>query len=85
MAQPFSGITRTLTQVGERFDPDAQFTKAVIQEYVKHAESGNLGDVPLPPGFARKTEFWKVIMLSGAMACFMGLAGAGFMNLIDKV
>ncbi len=85
LAQPFTGLTRTLTEVGNRFDPDAQFTKAVIKEYVKHRESGFQGDVPLPPGFARKSEFWKVIFLSGCVACFMGLAAAGFMNLVDKV
>jgi hypothetical protein len=85
MAQPFTGLTRTLTEVGQRFDPDAQFTKAVIKEYVKHAESGIQGDVPLPPGFARKSEFWKILLLSGTVACFMGVAAAGFMNFVDEV
>ncbi len=85
MAQPFSGLTRTLTEVGQRFDPDAQFTKAVIKEFVKHRESGIQGDVPLPPGFARKSQFWKIVFLAGSVACFMGLAAAGFMNFVDKV
>lgn len=83
--QPFSGLTRTLTEVGNRFDPDAQFTKAVIKEYVKHAESGNDGDLPLPPGFARKPAFWKMIFLSGLVAAFMGVASAAFMNFGDEV
>ncbi len=85
MAQPIAGLSRTLTEVGQRFDPDAQFTKAVIKEYVKHSESGIQGDVPLPPGFARKSEFWKVLLLSGAVASFMGVAAAGFMNFVDMV
>lgn len=85
ISQPFSGLTRTLTEVGQRFDPDAQFTKAVIAEYTVHAASGNDGDMPLPPGFANKGDFWRMIFLVSIVACLMGLISAAFMNFGDEV
>jgi hypothetical protein len=85
ITQPFSGLTRTLTEVGLKFDPDAQFTKSVIQEYVKHSESGSEGDLPLPPGFARKADFWRLLLLVAIVACIMGVLSAAFMNFGDEV
>ena len=85
IAQPFSGLTRTLTEVGLKFDPDAQFTKSVIKEYVKYSETGHEGDIPLPPGFARKADFWRLLVLVAIVACIMGVVSAAFMNFGDEV
>lgn len=85
ISQPFSGLARTLTEVGNRFDPDAQFTKAVISEYRVHAQTGNEGDMPLPPGFANKADFWRLLFLVAIVSCFMGLVSAAFMNFGDEV
>ncbi len=86
ISQPFSGLTRTLTEVGLKFDPDAQFTKSVIQEYVKHSEAGgHEGDIPLPPGFARKADFWRLLLLVAIVASIMGIVSAAFMNFGDEV
>ncbi len=85
VSQPFEGLTRTLTEVGNRFDPDAKFTKAVISDYKRVAEEGNEGDIPLPPGFARKYKFWKLIFFGALVATFMGVASAAFLNFGDEV
>ncbi len=85
ISQPFSGLTRTLTEVGLKFDPDAQFTKAVINEYIKNSETGHEGDIPLPPGFARKTDFWRLLLLVAIVASIMGIVSAAFMNFGDEV
>ena len=85
VAQPFVGLQRTLTEVGNRIDPDAKFTKAVISDYRRVDEEGNDGDVPLPSGFARKWKFWKSIFWGGLVATFMGVASAAFMNFTDEV
>lgn len=85
VAQPFEGLARTLTEVGNRIDPDAKFTKAVIAEYSRVDKEGNEGDVPLPSGFARKFKFWKLMFFAGLVACVMGVICAIFMNIGDEV
>lgn len=80
-----TNISRKISDVGNRLDPDALFTKSVIREYVKHNEEGNEGDLPLPTGFARKKKFWKLIILVSLIAAFIGLAACGFMNFVDKI
>lgn len=85
ISQPFEGLTRTLTEIGNKIDPDAQYTKAIISEYAKHADRDNEGDLPLPAGFARKYKFWKIIVISGMIALFLGVAISGFQNFIDEV
>jgi hypothetical protein len=84
ITQPFEGLSRTLTEVHHRFDPDAQFTNAIIQNYTKHAESGLDGDVPLPPGFARKPAFYKMLFLIGISSSIIAIICLAFMNIIDK-
>lgn len=82
MTEPIRGITRTLTNY---IDPDAVMTKKMISTYSTVANQGNEGDVPLPPGFARRLNFWKLVFVSGLIAVFMGLASSIFMNFTDKV
>ena len=53
VVQPLEGLQRTFTELGNRIDPDAQYTNALIDQYQKHSE-GNEGDLPLQTGFARK-------------------------------
>jgi hypothetical protein len=84
VVQPLEGLQRTFTEIGNRIDPDAQYTNALIDQYQKHAE-GNEGDLPLQTGFARKLKFWKVILLLCVVASFMGLVAAGFMNATEEV
>ena len=37
-------IGRRISNVGQTIDPDAQFTKAIIQDYVKYNRAGGEGD-----------------------------------------
>lgn len=85
VSTPFEGLQRTLTEVGNRIDPDAQFTKAALNKYIEVAEQGPEGDIPLPPGFARKPPFWKLMFLNGVGAVIMGVLGAAFMNMAEEV
>lgn len=85
VSQPFEGLARTITTVGQRFDPDAQFTNAVIADLKTINAKGNEGDVPVSPGFARTWVFWKVIVFTAALSAFMGVATAAFMNFADQV
>jgi hypothetical protein len=85
VAKPFEGLKRTITEVGNRFDPDAKFTKAVIGDYTRIAEEGNEGDIPLPSGFARKYKFWKIVFWGAAVSCLIGVAAAAFLNFADEV
>jgi len=78
-------IGRKLSEVGQKFDPDAQFTKAIIEDYVKFSRTGVEGDVPLPTGFARKAMFWKMVLVSGFVAAVMAVVACGFINIIDNV
>jgi hypothetical protein len=84
VVQPLEGLQRTFTEIGNRIDPDAQYTNALIDQYQKHSE-GNEGDLPLQTGFARKKKFWKVIVLLTIISSFMGLVAAGFMNATEEV
>lgn len=84
VVQPLEGLQRTFTEIGNRIDPDAQYTNALIDQYQKHSE-GNEGDLPLQTGFARKAKFWKVILLLCVLSSFMGLVAAGFMNAVEEV
>ena len=84
VVQPLEGLQRTFTELGNRIDPDAQYTNALIDQYQKHSE-GNEGDLPLQTGFARKAKFWKVVLLLTVVASFMGLVAAGFMNCTEEV
>jgi hypothetical protein len=84
IVQPLEGLQRTFTEIGNRLDPDAQYTNALIDQYQKN-NSGNEGDLPLQTGFARKSKFWKVVLLLTAVSAFMGLVAAGFMNATEKV
>ena len=81
---PLEGLQRTFTEIGNRIDPDAQYTNALMETYVKAGEGGE-GDLPLQTGFARKKKFWKVMLLVTIIAGFMGLVAAGFMNATQKV
>lgn len=85
VAKPLEGLKRTITEVGNKIDPDAKFTKAVISDYRRIDEEGNEGDLPLPPGFARKWKFWKIVFWGGLCATFMGVASAAFLNFGDEV
>lgn len=84
VVQPLEGLQRTFTEIGNRIDPDAQYTNALIDQYQKHSE-GNEGDLPLQTGFARKAKFWKMVLLLTVLASFMGLVAAGFMNATQEV
>lgn len=84
VVQPLEGLQRTFTEIGNRIDPDAQYTNALIDQYQKNSE-GNEGDLPLQTGFARKAKFWKVILLLTVLSSFMGLVAAGFMNATEEV
>lgn len=84
VVQPLEGLQRTFTEIGNRIDPDAQYTNALIDQYQKHSQ-GNEGDLPLQTGFARKLKFWKVALLLTVIASFMGLVAAGFMNATEEV
>lgn len=81
----FDGLTRTLTQMSNVFDPDGEFTKAVIDSYVKNADEAQQGDMPLPTGFARKAAFWKVAFLAGCLSIVIAVVAAAFVNMIDEV
>jgi hypothetical protein len=85
IAQPIAGLTRTLTEVGNRFDPDAKFTRALIADYAHVAKEGNEGDIPFPDGFANTLIFWKVIFYTVCVAILMAVVAAGFMNFVDEV
>jgi hypothetical protein len=85
VSQPFEGLARTITHVGNRIDPDAKFTKEVLESYTQIDKQGNEGDVPLSPGFARTKKFWRLIFFTAALAAFMGVATCGFMNFADEV
>lgn len=81
----FDGLSRTLTGVGNMIDPDGEFTKKVITDYVSHAEDAQGGELPLPTGFARKARFWKIVVLGGATAVVIAGFAAMFINMIDNV
>lgn len=85
LAQPIDAISRTLTEVGHRFDPDAKFTKSVIADYTKVSSEGNEGDIPFPEGFCNTYPFIQIIFWVGIVACIMGIMAAGFMNFTDEV
>ena len=78
MVEPMNALTRTMSNVGQHFDPDLEMTKNLISDLNKHASTGNEGDVPEPPSFARHVEFWKMFLLNGVVACIMGVIGAGY-------
>jgi hypothetical protein len=84
IVQPLEGLQRTFTEIGNRIDPDAQYTNALIDQFEANAK-GNEGDLPLQTGFARKKKFWKVIFLLTLVSGFMGLVAAGFMNATEEV
>jgi len=85
VSQPFEGLSRTMTELGHKIDPDSKFTKSVIHEYARVAEAGNDGDIPFPPGFARSIYYWKLIFFVVMLSAFMGLAAAAFLNFGDEV
>ncbi|RYH19910.1 hypothetical protein EON65_25295 [archaeon] len=82
--QPIDKLTRTITDIAERFDPDAKFTKAVISDYTQVANEGNEGDIPFPEPFANTFNFWKVTFLTVLLAILMGILSAAFMNFTDE-
>lgn len=82
---PYEGLKRTITEVGNKIDPDAKFTKAVLSDYQRVDQEGNEGDIPLPKGFASTYKFWKIIFWGGLVSAFMGIAAAAFMNFADEV
>lgn len=84
VVQPLEGLQRTFTEIGNRIDPDAVYTTALLDQYQKHSE-GNEGDLPLQTGFARKKKFWKVVLLLTICSSFMGLVAAGFLNATEEV
>lgn len=84
VVQPLDTIQRTMTEIGNTIDPDAQYTNALIEQYTKHNE-GHDGDLPMQTGFARKAKFWKVILLLSVVSGIMGLVAAGFMNAVEQV
>ena len=61
---PVNLLTRTMSSVGQTFDPDGEMTKNLLSNINKAAEDGHEGDVPEPPAFARKIEFWKMMLLN---------------------
>jgi len=85
ISQPLEGLSRTMTELGHKIDPDAKFTKSVIHEYSRVAEAGNDGDIPFPPGFARSIYYWKLIFFVVLVASFMGVAAAAFLNFGDEI
>eukprot|EP00981_Chlorochromonas_danica_P009936 scaffold2913_cov181-Ochromonas_danica.AAC.30 len=85
ITQPIAGLARTLTEVGNRFDPDAKFTKSVIAEYNVVSAKGNEGDIPFPDGFLNTFAFWKVMFFVMLVASIMGVIASGFMNFTDQV
>lgn len=85
ISQPLEGLARTMTELGNKIDPDSKFTKSVITEYSRVAEAGNDGDIPFPPGFARSIYYWKLIFFSALVAAFMGIAAAAFLNFGDEI
>ena len=54
-------IGRRISTVGQTIDPDAQFTKAIIQDYVKYNRTGGEGDGRLP--FLLTTLFLSIYMM----------------------
>jgi len=79
-------FTRGLTDaLGLDFNADEAWTKQLIDNYIYGEEHGRDGDVPLPAAFAQDSGFWKTMFLSGVIGCIMGLAGTGFMNVVDYV
>lgn len=85
ISQPFDGLARTLTTVGNHFDPDAKFTNQIVQEITAVQSQGNEGDIPVSPGFARTKKFWRLIFYTVLVSAFMGVATAAFMNFSDQV
>ena len=81
----FGALTRTLTEIGQAFDPDGEFTKAVIEDYVEHGNPAQPGELPLPAGFARKAKFWKTVFIGGILAVLIGSLAALFSNTTDNV
>lgn len=82
MSSRFGGITRTLTNA---FDPDGEFTKKAIENYVEHGSPAQEGELPLPAGFARKAKFWKIVFLGSVLGIFIALAASLFVNMIDNI
>ena len=85
MSTGFGALTRTLTEIGNTFDPDGEFTKAVIEDYVEHAQPAQEGEMPLPAGFARKAKFWKILFLGGVCSIIIASLAALFINMVDNV
>eukprot|EP01033_Poteriospumella_lacustris_P006619 gene6619-4769_t len=85
VSQPFEGLARTLTSVGNRFDPDAKFTNNLLEEINTVSHRGNEGDLPISPGFARTKKFWRLIFYTVLVASFMAVAASLFMNVGDQV
>lgn len=85
VSQPFEGLARTLTSVGNHIDPDAKFTNHVLEEINSVNNRGNEGDLPVSPGFGRKRKFWRLIFYTVLVASFMGVAACLFMNVADHV
>eukprot|EP01038_Epipyxis_sp_PR26KG_P009499 gene9499-12796_t len=82
---PFEPLARTLTEQIRAFDPDEQFTKAIIQDYSKHNEEGVQGDMPLQSGFARKKAFWVVMLLNGLQGVILAIVASLFSNITKNV
>jgi H+/Cl- antiporter ClcA len=85
VSQPFEGLARTITTVGNRFDPDAKFTNSLLEEINTVSHKGNEGDLPISPGFARTRKFWRLIFYTVLLAGFMAVAASLFMNVSDQV
>jgi hypothetical protein len=82
----FTQFGRTVTDtIGLTYETEEQWTQSLIAEYVRVAEKGVDGDMPLPAGFCREYRFGRMMFFSGVFGCFMGLLGAGFLNIADKV
>lgn len=83
----FDGETlrRTMTETMRRLDPDEEYTKAVINDYVKAKEEYNDGDIPLPGGFTHTRAFWKTLFAGFIMAGILALFALLFMNVTDQV
>lgn len=87
-----NGFTRTSTMfgrmitdtIGLTYETEEQQMHSLIAEYVRVAEKGVDGDMPLPAGFAREYRFWRMMFYAGLFGCFMGVLGACFLNVADE-
>lgn len=78
-------ISRAMTSIIGYIDPNLEISQAIIKNVAKHGRDGTEGDHPFPRGFARKTEFWKLIFVSGVMAVVLAFATVAFTSCIDNV